>query len=232
MPACGKKDQPRLALDFPETDEGAGRLDFGFVRELGMNGFPVPDAEQREHGGIENPIREPVQIRGQIEELLGFRVHLNPLAAGGFVDSGDDRVRTEAGELRFKGRKPVECGGEELPGDLVRGMTELDDAMGSQGAKLHPADAAGIRLRGRDGDGGGHGIYRVWHCTHIRKSIRVKNSPFLAQLVQKDAEDAGNEGAFHDLFSELGHHTYSTSAARKELSCNHLVTIRHVLRRL
>jgi hypothetical protein len=27
-----------------------------------MNGFPIPDPQQRQHGGIQNAIREPVKV--------------------------------------------------------------------------------------------------------------------------------------------------------------------------
>lgn len=123
-----------------------------------MDDLPVPDLDERQHGGIQHAVGQAVHGVGEVEHLLHVGVDGHPFPAGGLVDAGEEGVGLEAGELGLKGAEPAECVRDKLKRPASVLAAELDGAVGAEGAEGDLAHAACVGFHGRLLDGFGHGF--------------------------------------------------------------------------
>ena len=147
----GQKHVAGRALNFFPTDEAlrGGELDVG--GETRRRGFIIPEAQQRQRGGIEHALRHEMKAVAQGEKAFHLGVNGDGRAAGGGVDARDETVGAEAGIFRLEGGDPGDGGGFKGLGLGGGSCGVLDFATGAEGG---PREHAQRYVRRRRSGGG------------------------------------------------------------------------------
>ena len=120
------------------------RQRLGDCRGIGYHrwtGFPIPQPNQGQRGGVKHPSREKDHFLAEVEERFGLRIHVHPLPAGAGVDAADEAVGDEARVTRLEPGDPAERLVLKIPRQREIRRVETDAANGVHGLKHQLVEA-------------------------------------------------------------------------------------------